>query len=45
MMVISDLSPFCLPCGKAMIHHLLCYQGLAVANYGYALDAADLAHP
>jgi hypothetical protein len=28
-----------------MIHHLLCYQGLAVVNYGFALDAADLAHP
>jgi hypothetical protein len=27
-----------------MIHHLLCYQGLAVANYGFAFDAADLAN-
>jgi hypothetical protein len=25
-----------------MIRHLLCCQGLAVANYGFALDAADL---
>jgi hypothetical protein len=28
-----------------MIRHLLCCQGLAVANYGFALDAADLTHP
>jgi hypothetical protein len=27
-----------------MIHHLLCYQGLAVIDYGFALDASDMAH-
>ena len=28
-----------------MIRHLLCYQELAVACYGFALDAANMAHP
>jgi hypothetical protein len=25
-----------------MIPHLLCYKGLAVEDYGFALDAADM---
>jgi len=25
--------------------HLLCYQGLAVGDYGVALDASNLGHP
>lgn len=28
-----------------MIPHLLCYQGLAVDDYGFVLDAADMGHP
>jgi hypothetical protein len=28
-----------------MIPHLLCYQGLAVDDYGFTLDAADMGHP
>ncbi len=28
-----------------MIPHLLRYQGLAVDDYGFALDALDLGHP
>jgi len=28
-----------------MIPHLLCYQGLAVDDYSFALDALDLGHP
>ena len=28
-----------------MIHHPLCYQGLAVVDYGFAHDAADLVYP
>jgi hypothetical protein len=28
-----------------MIPHLFCYQGLAVGDYGFALDAADMGHP
>jgi hypothetical protein len=28
-----------------MIPYLLCYQGLAVDDYGFALDAADMGHP
>jgi hypothetical protein len=36
---------FVYPSGKPRIHHLLCYQGLAVVDCGFALDAADLAHP
>jgi hypothetical protein len=30
---------------KMMIPHFLCYQGLAVDDYGFALDASDLGHP
>jgi len=32
------------PLGKPIIHHLSCYQGLAVDNYGFALDASDMGH-
>jgi hypothetical protein len=28
-----------------MISHLLRYQGLAVDDYGFVLDALDLGHP
>jgi len=28
-----------------MIPHLLRYQGLAVDDYGFILDALDLGHP
>jgi len=38
-------SYFVYPMGKPMIPHLLCYQGLAVGDYGFALDASDLGHP
>jgi len=31
--------------GKPRIPHLLCYQGLAVDDYGVALDASNLGHP
>ena len=31
--------------GKPRIPHLLRFQGLAVANYSFALDALDLQHP
>jgi hypothetical protein len=31
--------------GKPMIPHLLCYQGLAVADYDFALDASNPGHP
>jgi hypothetical protein len=31
--------------GKPMISHLLCYQGLAVEDYGFALDASNMGHP
>jgi hypothetical protein len=30
--------------GKPMIPHLLRYQGLAVGDYGFALDALNLQH-
>jgi len=36
---------FVYPTGKPMIPHLLCYQGLAVDDYGFALDAADMEYP
>jgi len=36
---------FVYPAGKPMMPHLLCYQGLAVDDYDFALDAADLGHP
>jgi len=38
-------SHFVYPLGKPMTPHLLCYQGLAVDDYGFALDAADMRHP
>ncbi len=28
-----------------MMPHRLCYQGLAVNDYDFTLDAADLGHP
>jgi hypothetical protein len=31
--------------GNPMIPHLLRYQGLAVDDYGVALDALNLRHP
>ena len=34
--------PFFYPLGRTMIPYLLCYQGIAVDDYGFALDAADL---
>ena len=41
-----DCSPFCLPYGKAdYTPHLLRYQGLAVGDYGFALDASNMGHP
>jgi hypothetical protein len=36
---------FVYPLGKPIISHLLCYQGLAVDDYGFALDAADMGYP
>ena len=36
---------FVYPAGKPMIPHLLRYQGLAVDDYGFALDASNLGHP
>ena len=38
------LIDFVYPAGKPMTPHLLCYQGLAVDDYGFALDAADIGH-
>jgi hypothetical protein len=32
---------FVYPSGKPIIPHLFCYQGLAVDDYGFALDASD----
>ena len=31
--------------GKPRIPHLLRYQGFAVDDYGFTLDALDLGHP
>ena len=31
--------------GKPMIPYLLCYQGLAVNDYDFVLDASNLGHP
>ena len=31
--------------GKPIIPHLLRYQGLAVNDYDFALDASNLGHP
>jgi hypothetical protein len=39
------LIDFVYPAGKPMTPHLLCYQGLAVDDYGFALYAADMGHP
>ena len=38
-------SHFVYPMGKPMAPHLLRYQGLAVDDYGFALDASNLGHP
>jgi len=38
-------SQFVYPSGKLRMHHLHRYQGLAVDDYGIALDASDLGHP
>jgi hypothetical protein len=38
-------SHFVYPLGKPMIPHLLHYQGLAVNDYGFALDASNMGHP
>ena len=38
-------SHFVYPSGKLRIPHLLRYQGLAVDDYGFALNASDLGHP
>gem|GEM_PF-937330 len=43
--ILSFYLVFVYPSGKPIIHHLLCYQGLAVDDYGFALDAADMGHP
>ena len=39
------LIDFVYPAGKPMTPHLLCYQGLAVDDYGFALDASDMGYP
>jgi len=39
--VLRKTSPFCLPFGKADAAHLLCCQGLAVADYGFALGRLE----
>jgi hypothetical protein len=31
--------------GKPMAPHLLRYQGLAVDDYGFALDVSNMGHP
>jgi len=31
--------------GKPMIRHVLRYQGLAVDDYDFALDASNIGHP
>jgi hypothetical protein len=33
------------PSGKPITPHLLRFQGFAVANYSFTLDALDLGHP
>ena len=38
-------SHFVYPLGKPMIPHLHCYQGLAVDDYDFVLDASNLGHP
>ena len=35
---------FSYPSGKSIIPYLPCYQGLAVDDYGFPLDAADMGH-
>ena len=36
---------FVYPSGKPIISYLSCYQGLALDDYGFALDASDMGHP
>ncbi len=38
-------SHFVYPLGKPMTPHLFHYQGLAVDDYGFTLDASNLGHP
>jgi hypothetical protein len=38
-------SRFVYPLGKPMTPKLLRYQGLAVDDYGFTLDALNLGHP
>ena len=38
-------SHFVYQLGKPMAPHLFRYQGLAVDDYGVALDASNLGHP
>jgi len=38
-------SHFVYPLGKPMIPHLLRFQGFAVDDYGFTLDALKLGHP
>jgi hypothetical protein len=42
--ILSYYLGFVYPSGKPMTPHLLCYQGLAVDDYDFAPDAADLGH-
>ena len=42
---IKKKSHFVYPAGKPIITHLQRYQGLAVDDYGFVLDALDLGHP
>ena len=42
---LIEKSHFVYPSGKPMTPHLLRYQGLAVDDYDFALDASNLAHP
>jgi hypothetical protein len=35
---------FVYPLGKPMMLHLLCYQGFAVDDYDFTLDASDMGH-
>jgi len=43
--IYLKISHFVYLSGKPMIPHLFCYQGLAVDDYSFALDALDLGHP
>ena len=42
---IQKKSHFVYLSGKPMTPHLFRYQGLAVDDYGFALDASNLWHP